>query len=538
MMSNSNTRRNVMFAGLCLVGFGSLCANFLPRRGRDIAPTDLRQWAEIDTTVESIDQEFEARWREAELLPADPAESMTVARRISLALTGTIPSLEELRAFEQVPDVERIPWWTDRLLRDRRSSDYLAERFARAFVGTEEGPFLVYRRRRFVMWLSDQIYKRRPYDEIVRELIAGKGLWTDTPAVNFLTVTNDVNGDEDPDEERLAARTTRAFLGVRLDCVQCHDDNLGGEWLQRDFHQLAAFYTESRSSLLGISDKKDANYEYKFLYEDEPEIVTPQFPFCDDLEVDGATRREALGNWVTHPSNQAFAHATVNRMWALMFGQPLVSPIDNIPLNGPYPPALESLAADFSEHGFDLHRLIRAIASTRAFQLDSRADHRLSDRHEEYWAAFPLTRLRPEQVAGAISQANSLKTIDVDSHIVVKLTRFEEQGKFVERYGDTGDDEFGAHGGTIPQRLLMLNGNLVTERTKDDLVANATTRIAALTRDDHRAIDAAYLCVLSRKPAEAEAEYFLNRLRDGKRKRELEDLFWVLLNSTEFSWNH
>ena len=527
-----------MFAGLCLVGFGSLCANFLPRRGMDVTPADLRQWAEIHTTVETIDEEFEGRWSEAELLPADPADPMTVARRLSLALTGTIPSLEELRAFEQVAEVERIPWWTDRLLRDRRSSDYLAERFARAFVGTEEGPFLVYRRRRFVMWLSDQIHKQRPYDEVVRELIAGKGLWTDTPAVNFLTVTNDVNGDEDPDEERLAARTTRAFLGVRLDCVQCHDDNLGGEWLQRDFHHLAAFYTESRSSLLGISDKKDANYEYKFLYEEESEVVPPQFPFCNDVEVVGGTRRETLANWVTHPSNQAFARATVNRMWALMFGQPLVSPIDSIPLNGPYPPALESLAADFAEHGFDLQRLIRAIASTRAFQLDSRAEHRLTDRHEENWAAFPVTRLRPEQVAGAISQANSLKTIDADSHIIVKLTRYEEQGRFVERYGDTGDDEFGAHGGTIPQRLLMLNGNLVTERTKDDLVANATTRIAALTRDDRRAIDAAYLCVLSRKPAEAEAEYFLNRLRDGKRKRELEDLFWVLLNSTEFSWNH
>jgi len=148
----------------------------------------------------------------------------------------------------------------------------MAELFAGAFVGTEDGPFLVYRRRRFVTWLSDQFEARRPYDSLVRELISGTGLWTDSPAVNFLTVTNDVNGDEQPDEERLAARTARAFLGVRLDCVQCHDDHLGGDWKQTDFQQLAAFFADAHSSLLGIRDRPQ-DYQFTYLNHDQPEVV-------------------------------------------------------------------------------------------------------------------------------------------------------------------------------------------------------------------------------------------------------------------------
>src|SRR5262249_32808791 len=151
----------------------------------------------------------------------------TIARRMSLALAGTIPSLEEIRTLEAVPEAQRIEWWTSHLLEDRRFCDYFAERLARVYVGTENGPFLVFRRRRFVSWLSEQLHDKRPYNEIVRELIADKGLWTGTPAVNFVTATiNQDSEDKSPDEIRLAGCVARGFLGVRIDCLQCHDDKL------------------------------------------------------------------------------------------------------------------------------------------------------------------------------------------------------------------------------------------------------------------------------------------------------------------------
>lgn len=124
---------------------------------------------------------------------------------------GTIPSLEEIRQFESRPEGERLTWWIDHVLQDRRFADYLAERFARVFVGTEDGPFILFRRRKFRSWLSDQITLNVPYDQIVREVISTEGIWTEKPATNFITVTAQNDKANQPDPVRLAGRVTRAF---------------------------------------------------------------------------------------------------------------------------------------------------------------------------------------------------------------------------------------------------------------------------------------------------------------------------------------
>ncbi len=539
-----------------MIGVGLLCSTLvlsqLQERQLASRPPNEPLPLELLETVATINDQFDEHWNSSKIEVAERADNLIIARRLSLALTGTVPSLEEIRAFEEVATDQQIPWWLTRLLHDRRYSDYVAERFARAFVGTDGGEFVVYRRRRFVSWLSDQLFQNRRYDTIVRAMISDRGSWTAKPAVNFITVTNGTNEEGQPDEPRLASRTTRAFLGVRLDCMQCHDDNLGGDWLQSDFHQLAAFYSEARGSGVGIQDI-DRDYEFTYLHADDAVVVEPKTPFFPELDAaevnskqnesdedEGMSRRERLANWVTHPENRAFARATVNRVWAIMFGRPLVDPIDDIPLEGPYPPGLEVLAEDFASSGYDLRRLISQIAMTRVFQLDSAADFEVTKEHEEQWATFPLTRLRPEQMAGAILQSASLPTVDANSHILRQFLYYTEVGDFVERYGDTGEDEFDDRGGTIPQRLVMLNGNLVKERSKDGPM-NSATRIAQQVRDDGKAIESVFLVAFSRRPSQAEQEHFVARLADSSdanRIQKLEDIYWALLNSTEFSWNH
>jgi hypothetical protein len=533
------TRKDLLFAAVvCLFAFG-LWLDLAPRlSSRETSQTDSQ--AEIHAVrhlADQIDAEFSARREELGLRPAGSAAALTVCRRLSLALTGTLPSLEEIRQLEQVSESQRVDWWLDHLFTDRRYADYIAERLARVYVGVEEGPFLVFRRRRFTSWLSDCLHANIPYDEIVRQLISETGVWTEKPAVNFLTVTSD---DGKPDEIRLAGRTTRAFIGVRLDCMQCHDDNLDGNWLQSDFHQLAAFYSDAQHAITGIADKPRA-YKTQYLGRSEPEAVLPSVPFAKEL-IDGeGSRRERLARWVTHPQNKAFGRMTVNRAWALLLGRPLVEPIDNIPLTGLYPPGLETLAEDFIANGCDLRRLFTAIAKSRTFGLSSQADHELTEKHDRNWAVFPITRLRPEQVVGGLLQAARLKTINADTHILLRLARFEQTNEFVKRYGDTGEDEFDTHGGTTAQRLLMMNGDLVKERTKQDLFGNAATRIATLAPDDEKAIRSTYLAVLTREPTDEELQHFTSSLagaRGNRRIRFCEDLYWVLLNSTEFSWNH
>jgi len=501
--------------------------------------------ASVHGAAARIDAAFATEWAKAGVSPAAPAPDLTVARRLSLALTGTIPSVEEIRAFEKVPQTERMTWWLAHLLEDRRYSDYLAERLARIAVGVEDGPFIVYRRHRLVSWLSEQLHSNRPYDQLVRELIAAEGIWTSRPQANFVTVTVDQNNDQEgPDEQKLAARVSRAFLGLRIDCVQCHDDFFGDRWKQRDFHQLAAFFACADLSMTGVRDDATKSYEYRFLGKEAKEPVTPRVPFNAGLLPVEGPLRQRLATWVTHPDNRPFARTLVNRAWALLFNRPLHKPIDEIPLEGPFHPVMEILADDVVQNGFDLQRLILVIASTRVFQAESRSEdagHPVTAEQERSFASFPLTRLRPEQVAGAILQSANLRTLDAESAVFVRVVRYFQQNDFIKRFGDIGEDEFDGFGGTIPQRLVMMNGELVRERTKEDLMMNAATRIALVSPDDEIAVETAYLAVLSRRPTPAEQRHFVDVLRDDSgtgRSTRMGDLYWTLLNSTEFSWNH
>ncbi|MDP6443949.1 MAG: DUF1553 domain-containing protein, partial [Pirellulaceae bacterium] len=478
-----------------------------------------------------------------------PADMLVVARRLSLALTGTIPSLEELRQLEKQPAESQLDWWLDHLLEDRRFADHVAERLARSYVGADGGPFLVFRRRRFVLWLSDQLAENKPYDELAQELIVSEGLWTSSPATNYFTVTITEDADGKPDPSRMAGRTARAFLGVRIDCLQCHDDNMGnvdlGEpgsprgGLQQDFHQFAAFFNDARVSGHGLTDE-ETEYNYRYLGADEEQLVEPDTPFFDHLLPEEGDNRERLAAWLTHPENRPFARIAVNRVWAILCGLPLSQPIDDIPLHDDMPPGMDILADDFVANGYDLRRLIRTIASLDVYQKDSRAPFEITRRHEDSWAVFPLTRLRPEQVAGAVIQASSLETIDARTHFLFRLTRYTQQNEFVKRHGDIGEDEFEQRAGTVPQRLQMMNGKLVAAKTKAELF-NASNRIATLAASDKQAVETAFLAVLSRRPADSEYEHFIDDLGGVKgnlRSQRLEDLFWTLINCTEFSWNH
>lgn len=546
--------RNLLLAGACLAVVAAYRQWIWPTPGPGPRPevtSGAEPAAGLRAVVEAVDAAFAAGWQQAGIAPAPRADDLAIARRLSLALLGTIPSVEEIRLLEAQPADQRIGWQLRTILADRRSADYRAERFARALVGTDDGQLLLFRRRRFVSWLADGLFANRPYDEMMRHVIADAGIWTDRPAINFITAAVKPDSNEDPDPVRLAGRLTRAMLGIRLDCAECHNHPFQ-PWQQRDFQGLAAFFAQTRRTPTGIRDR-DGEFQPENRRTGRREIVPPAVPFQADLLPAAGTRRERLAAWVTSRQNRAFARAQVNRTWALLLGRGLIDPIDDMSLNpdaaSPAETALALLAEDFAAHGYDLRRLVQAIVATRVFQLDSRGPADSSETtlaevtpaQQHDWASFPLTRLRPEQVAAGVLQSGSLETLDYESHIVVRLITTLRTSQFIKRYGDLGADEFTDRGGTVQQRLLMMNGELVREKTKPNVVANAASQIAVLAPTDERAIDVALLAVLTRHPTAAETSLFTRRLAGTKgteRQQRLEDVYWSLLNSAEFAWNH
>ena len=336
-----------------------------------------------EAALRLMDQQWSDALREQGLEAAPYADWLTVCRRMSLALVGNGLSLEEIRDLEQLPESAREAAHLQNLLNDPRFHHYWAERWTRFLVGTDNGQFIVYRRRRFRVWLEEVFAANRPYDQMVRDLITAEGLWTDKPEVNFLTATFDSN-DGKADPVRLAARTSRAFLGLRIDCLQCHNDFLGNvnlgdvdtprEGLQSDFHRLAAFYTSAKTNGLQGVRSGEVEYNYKYLGATEEVPVEPGVPYSPELLPREGEPRARLAAWITHPENHQAARAAVSHVWALMFGQPAGDAVDNLPLDEHDHPILETLADDFVENGFDLRRLIRLIAASSAFRVDSRAD--------------------------------------------------------------------------------------------------------------------------------------------------------------------
>ena len=347
-------RRNLLFVGFCVFGLAAVAGGLLAGRSPVAAQStehQLRNQTQFRDVVNAVNSEFHADWAAANVEPAPRAPDLVICRRLSLALTGTIPSLEEIRAIESRPAENRVQWWVAHLLEDQRCNDYLAERLARVFVGTDEGPFLVYRRRRFVSWLSEQLAENTPYDVLARRLIADRGLWTDSPAVNFLTATVNPNEGNRPDPIRLARRVSRAFIGVHLDCVQCHDDNLGGDWLQTELSRTGrvllrratianqAFATKTGptdTSTLTPKPKRSSNLPFL------------SAPICSTVHSTARLIENGWPFWITHKENKAFARTAVSRVWALLFGAPVFEHVDNVPQDGPFPPGLQRLADDFA----------------------------------------------------------------------------------------------------------------------------------------------------------------------------------------------
>lgn len=511
--------------------------------------------AAVETSVERIDEAFATHWASSSLQPAGNADSLLIMRRLSLALTGLPPSLEEIRWAESLPAEDRIDQYLGHLLEDPRSHDYLAERLARSWLGAENGPFIVFRRQRFLTWLAERLRANQPYDALVREMFGARGLWTDQGPVNFFTAQADGDQDNRIDLVRLTGRISRNFLGMRIDCLQCHDDFTGGtefgspeeprEGLQTDFHALAAFFGQIGLAPTGLHDRPQADpYSAELLGDTTPTVVPPAVPFgeqwlpSNDSPVTSPLRKQ-FSDWLTRPENRPFARAFVNRAWGIMFGRPLMDPVDNLPLHGPFPPGLEELTDEFIDSGYNIRHLISTIAHSQAFSRDSRSPYELTPEHEASWACFPKTKLRPEQMAGMISQAASLIALDDSTHIITQLVRFGEQNDFITRYGDLGDQEFEQEGETVSQRLLLLNGEMASERlsAQGGLPFNSVVQLDRLAPSPADKVKLAFLIVLSRTPTADELEAIVADVdRDGVAA--LEDLMAVLINSSEALWNH
>ncbi|MBC8351698.1 MAG: DUF1553 domain-containing protein [Planctomycetes bacterium] len=493
-----------------------------------------------DEAVARINEIIEALWRQQSIEPAAAASDYELLRRVYLDLVGRTPSVSEVRAYLDDESPDRYTKLVDQLLASRDHSTHLATVW-RTYLIPEGidlarfgGP------QSFEKWIGDQFMDKVPYDEIVRRLLLAEGRLVQSGPLLFYAAVK-----MDPDQ--LATRSARVFLGMRLDCAQCHDDKFE-PWLQDDFWGYAAFFAQiSRpqgvlrdvSTVMRVRD----NERGEVTIPETEDIVLPRFLDGSPIDNDAASvaRRTQLADWITAPENPYFARATANRIWGQLFGKGIVDPVDGFGIQ--HEPVsqelLDEVAGHFIASDYDLRELFRTLVLSRAYRLSSGAETPDPQRHE-FFAQMNVKLLTAEQMYDCITVASMLVSAEAGTGFnlarVGNTTRDEFLQQFRAPPGRSTEYQAG-----IPQALTLMNGGLISNAT--GLAGSGLLKTLEVPLIDNKdRVEILYMATLSRKPAVSEqellSEYIAEDASGAELYEGLADVLWALLNSAEFTMNH
>jgi hypothetical protein len=362
--------------------------------------------ASPDTAVsmpQRIDQLLSARLEEEGLDAAPPADDAEFVRRVYLDLVGVIPTVSEVRQFLEDSREDKRSRLIDRLLASPAHTTHLARTWQHMMLPTGEAPEQAARSVRLQRWLRQQFAENARYDRIVADFLVSAGAETG-PAVFYAA--------QELKPEKLAASTARIFMGLQIECAQCHDHPFD-HWKQGDFWGYAAFFAR-----VGQVENRRPNEPTELIdldqgevkLPDSDEIVPPKYPGGSGADDDrGGTRRTRLAIWMASRDNPYLARAAVNRAWAHLFGYGLVEPVDDLGAHNPasHPALLDELSAYFARSGFDLRDLYRTLAQTDAYQRTSRVDDDQPPQ-PRLFAAMALKPLTPNQFYDSLARCVTL----------------------------------------------------------------------------------------------------------------------------------
>jgi hypothetical protein len=495
-----------------------------------------------------IDEHLFARLESLNVPPSPPADDATFLRRVSLDLTGQQPRPDQVRAFLDDPDPDRRVKLVDRLMTDPLFVDFwhlkLGDLLQISQARFGNGVY------RYNDWVKEQLASNTPWDEFVHTLLTALGNPNalDGGPVNYAL--------EGQDAREQAELTAQRFLGLRFRCAQCHDHPFD-RWTQDDYYGLAAFFAKvgraipDADGMMSTGDVR-VNPEGVIQHLRTGEPAVPTLPGAEVVSLPAEIDpRTVLADWIIAPDNPYFARTAANWAWAQFFGRGLAEPSDDLSDSNPpvHPELLEALADDFVSHGFDLRHLIRTIATSEAYGLSSRpipgneGDSRLFS----HQTPRPLTA---HQMADALAQATDTELLfnlgrgsqgTLRSSKAVQVSDPAIPSVLLDTFGRcprvAGCSTVATPTLSLRQALLLVGGNAIDDRISrfDGYLSG----LLELEPSHAEIVENLYLRTLCRKPTAEESEHWSALLDQADSVRDAsEDLFWALLNSREFAFNH
>jgi hypothetical protein len=521
------------------------------------APIKASEWQNASTRPlepGEIDRLIARELQVSGIRPAARTTDEQFVRRVHLDLTGRRPLPADITAFVADTSPDKRAKLIDKLL----DSDDYAAHWAHYWRDVMSARLTDFRGRAllrsFEGWMREQLKKNRGWDKITRDLLTadGEGRFDDTGKTGNVFFLGAHNGADAANE--MAAETSRVFLGIQINCAQCHDHPYD-QWKREQFHELAAYFARTRQRLVRDPETKrfvgitliSAPFrgEHRMPSKDDPRTGTVVHPKFLDGKAPGRgladrPRRNSLASAITAKSNYWFSGAFVNRTWGELMGQSFYQPVDDL---GPqkdamFGPVLTRLAGSFRGSEYNIKALLRSVLNSETYQRQTRLGESASE-HLQFAALYP-TRLRADALWDSLTSV--LGRMGPPGGGPARRPgaagpfpgRFGLEGQFKEEFRFDPSLKPEDVEGSIAQALILMNNPQINQR----ITATSSSvlgRILSAHADDAEALQMVYLRTLARKPTEREKQKCLDYIKKiGKRSEAFEDILWALINSTEF----
>ncbi|NQV23621.1 MAG: DUF1549 domain-containing protein [Rhodopirellula sp.] len=523
----------------------------------DDSPAD---HSSTEPVVAKIDRLIRAGWADNEIAPSEKADNSEWLRRVYLDTVGHIPPAEDVRAFlaDGRPDKRSIV--VDALLDDEDYIRNWTTVWTNLLIG-RSNPRQV-NRAALQKYLRESFAENRGWDDIVTDFIAAEGSRDENGATNFLLAH--VNNQAVP----ATAITGQVFLGLQLQCTQCHNHPFNNQ-KQDEFWAFNSFFNQIK-----VKDQpKTGNPELRQVallnsheggptfYETRQGLMKAVFPSFEGHAIDASDnvdRRSELARLMTEGDSPQIARAFVNRMWQHFFGAAFTPQVDDM---GPHiavshPELLDELTRQFVRSGYDTKQLVRWICNSEAYNLTSRFN---SDEtnvgddptlgNEPLFSRVYVKQMQVEQLFDSLLIATQAHEVFGSTWEAVEERRQQWLQQFVVAWNTDENDEADLFDGTVPQALMMMNGDLVDLALKSDR-GTLLSRVARSRTTENEKIETIALAALSRMPSRQEIAAVRKLIRDSVSRKArpadqqlamqsgLQDLFWACLNSNEFILVH
>ncbi len=502
-----------------------------------VLPADAQYAPPQEMPANYIDELVLAKLAKLRITPSPICDDATFLRRVTLDIVGRLPTENEWRAFMADGSPEKRAAVIDRLLEQKEFAEIWGMKWAELLMIRSSNTVSVKSAFLYNQWLTEGIAKNIPVNVLFREMLAAGGGTFRNPATNFYQVETDTL--------KTTENVAQLFMGVRIQCAQCHNHPFD-RWTMDDYYGFAAFFAQ-------IGRKTGEDYRETIIFNRgsgevrhpvDNRVMKPKYLGGAEPDTTGKDRRELLADWLTSPENPFFAVNLGNRIWAHFFGIGIVEPVDDVRVSNPpsNPELYEALGRKLVEYDFDFKRLVRDICNSNTYQRSLESNPTNAEDARNFARAIPR-RIQAEILLDCINQVTEtqekFRGLPAGAR-AVQIADGATSNYFLTTFGRSSRESVCAcdvkTSPTLSQALHLINGQTVeTKIRQGGLIA----RLLQSGKTPEEIVSSLYVRAFSREPTAEEQARLSEILASAPNPQVgLEDIFWAVLNSREFVFNH